>query len=1226
MEDLEQTERDLLERSHQIITLSEYFAWAQRCEEFIKQLEERSRVKRSRLSIGHRQSLVARITRLEGAKTRLERHFMHIGGEYVGTSDYNNAKKLVWREIDTAFENRILTGAVINADYIEPRQFLEDAGSVVLEQVQDVIKRHNSAKVNTTFNGEFVTGDKRANKSINTKNYELFQTSNLYEWYKQHVIEFILASLEDFQERDSGWALSRILNLTVNINKHNPLHAGCYIQLPREIMMKKAVINVKSMDNACFAWSVVAALHPAKEHTYRESSYPHYATVLNLQNIKFPMTLNQIKKFEQLNNLSINVYCTEKTKEQLAILPLRLADKKKEKHVNLLYLQDPRDDNVGHFTWIKNLSRLVSSQLSKHEHKKYLCDRCLHYFSTNEKLEAHVVDCRELNDCAIQLPSEDNKWLSFKNYNRKERVPFVVYADLECVLKKLNTDPRMPTYASQHHEVFSVGYYMHCTYDESLSRYRFHRGKNCVAWFAEQLRNIAHNVKDILSANVPMDFTRDEWENFYSATHCHVCEKPFAPNDTRARDHCHLTGRYRGPAHSDCNLNYKDSHCIPIVFHNLSGYDAHFIIKEIVTAYEGKIDLLPITKEKYISFTKHVKNTEDNERKICVKLRFIDSFKFLNTSLDKLTSFLSNDKLSILQREFSNLSAENFDLLTRKGVFPYEYVDCVDKLQDIWLPPRELFYSSLTGDTVSESDYAHAVNVWQQFSIQTLGEYSDLYLKTDVLLLADIFENFRDSCVASYGLDPAYYYTLPGFTWDAMLKHTCINFELLTDIEMVMFIERGIRGGLSQCSCRYARANNKHMQSYDPSSYLMYFDVNNLYGWAMCQPLPYAEFQWVENISNFDVTTIASDSPTGYIFEVDLEYPQNKHNAHIDLPFCPTHEKPPGKLQPKLVATLYDKKRYVIHYRNLQQCMRHGLRITKIYRILQFAQSSWLRNYIQLNTNFRTHAKNDFEKNLYKLMNNAVFGKTMENVRNHVNVKLLTKWGGRYGAEAMIAKPNFHSRSVFSKNLVAIELRKLKTKFDKPIYVGMSILDISKTCLYEFHYEYMLPLFHNKCKVMYTDTDSLIYHIECNDVYDIMKRDISRFDTSDYPVDNAYGIPRVNKKKLGLMKDENNGAIMTEFVGLRAKMYALRVDGRKDTKKVKGVKSNIIARTITFDDYMLCLRNEIEMTRQQTCIRSKLHEVYTIHETKIALSPYDDKRYVDSTVNTLPWGHYRIPL
>ncbi|XP_036148432.1 uncharacterized protein LOC118647498 [Monomorium pharaonis] len=563
--------------------------------------------------------------------------------------------------------------------------------------------------------------------------------------------------------------------------------------------------------------------------------------------------------------------------------------------------------------------------------------------------------------------------------------------------------------------------------------------------------------------------SKEQLEAYRSATRCHICDKPFAPEDTRVRDHCHLTGRYRDPAHSLC-------------------------------------------------------------------------------------------------------------------VFPYEYVDCVNKLQDMCLPPRASFYSSLTGDTVSESDYAHAKNVWKRFSIRTL---------------ADIFENFRDKCLESYGLDPAHYYTLPGYTWDAMLKY--ITFELLTDIDMVMFIKHGIRGGLSQCSSRHARANNKYMQTYDPLkpySYLMYFDVNNLYGWAMCQPLPYGEFQWVTDVSNFDECVIAPDSPTGYILEVDLKYPRDFHDEHTDIPFCPTRDKLPGKREYKLLATLYDKKRYVIHYRNLQQCTRHGLRIVKIHCILQFAQSPWLCKYIELNTQFRTLAKNDFEKHLYKLMNNAVFGKTMENVRNHVDVKLLTKWAGRYGAETMIAKPNFHSRSIFAENLIAVELKKLEIKLYKPIYV-----------------------------VMYTDTDSLVYLVECEDIYETMKRDIARFDTSDYPIDNTYGMPLENKIVPGLMKDENNSMIMTEFVGLRAKMYALKVDGKKDTKKAKGVKNSVVAQTITFDDYTQCLRDEIEMTRRQSCIRSKMHEVCTVSETKIALSPYDDKRYlIPDSVETLPWGHYRIPL
>ncbi|XP_071631894.1 uncharacterized protein [Temnothorax longispinosus] len=365
-------EQELLEQSTLLNSREDFAAWEQRCDEFIESLEEQSRIKRPRLSIdqssiGLKQSLVACIARLEGLKDSVRQRFVHVGAGYSASET-----GLRWREIDTAFESRILTGAVINSKHIDPRQFLKDAREIVLDRVRNVMQRHDNVKINTVFNGEFVAGDKRANKSIATRNYEVFRESDLHEWYKQHVIEPTLAKLEEFQERDSGWALSRILNLMVNANKYNPLHAGCFVEIPQEIKKKKAVINVRSMDNACFAWSVVAALHPAERHADLESSYPHYTSVLDLTDIEFPMTLDQIKKFENHNNISINVYSIEKKNKKLVILPIRVTDRKMDRHVNLLYVHN---DNVGHFAWIKNLSRLVSSQISKKEHRKYFCDR-----------------------------------------------------------------------------------------------------------------------------------------------------------------------------------------------------------------------------------------------------------------------------------------------------------------------------------------------------------------------------------------------------------------------------------------------------------------------------------------------------------------------------------------------------------------------------------------------------------------------------------------------------------------------------------------------------------------------------------------------------------------------------------------------------------------------------------------------------------------------------------
>ncbi|XP_051173172.1 uncharacterized protein LOC127289339 [Leptopilina boulardi] len=464
--------------------------------------------------------------------------------------------------------------------------------------------------------------------------------------------------------------------------------------------------------------------------------------------------------------------------------------------------------------------------------------------------------------------------------------------------------------------------------------------------------------------------TPQQVSDFNRAVMCHICHQKIPANVKKVRDHCHLTGKYRGAAHESCNLNYQDCQTIPVVFHNLSGYDAHFIIHAISTSFEGHISLLPINKEKYISFIKHVKGSE-------VKFRFIDSFRFMAASLEKLASYL--DEYKIVHSVFANTvsNPDKIKLLTRKGVFPYEYFDSKTKLDETQLPPIEKFYSTLYDAGISDDEYKHAQNVWIEFDCKNLYDYVHLYMKTDVLLLADVFENFREQCVKAYGLDPAHYYTTPGLTWDAMLKYTSIALQLITDIDMVMFVESGIRGGISQCCNRYAKANNPYMDKFDENkdtSYIMYIDANNLYGWAMAQALPYGGFKWVDHVNDTFDFNVPDDSSVGYILEVDLEYPESIHDTHKDMPFCAEKAKPPMSKQEKLLTTLLPKKKYVIHYRTLKQVLSNGIKLVKIHRVLQFKQSTWLKPYIDYNTMMRTNAKNEFEKNLFKLMNNAVYG------------------------------------------------------------------------------------------------------------------------------------------------------------------------------------------------------------------------------------------------------------
>ena len=429
------------------------------------------------------------------------------------------------------------------------------------------------------------------------------------------------------------------------------------------------------------------------------------------------------------------------------------------------------------------------------------------------------------------------------------------------------------------------------------------------------------------------------------------------------------------------------------------------------------------------------------------------------------------------------------------------------------------------------------------------GNIMIFYLKTDVILLANVFEEFRKVCLKNYGLDPAHFYTAPGLAWKACVKKTRIRLELLLDPDMLLMFERGIRGGITQSVNRWAKANNPYMGSDFnpnlPTKYLQYLDANNLYGWAMSQPLPSGGFKWV-NIKPDRISKLAKLKSKGYILEVDVRYPKELHDSHNDLPFMCEKVKINGV--EKLIPNLYDKKRYVIHIRALDQALNHGLVLEHIHRAIEFKQSAWMKEYIDFNTNLRTADKNDFEKDFQTLMNNSVFGKTMENIRKHRNIKLVTNHESYL---KLVMKPNFKSGVRFDKNLMGCEMGKIKVVMNKPVYLGQAILDLSKIVMYEFHYDYMVPKYGKKLYICYMDTDSLIYNIETEDFYKDIADDVpTRFNTSGYNPNRPLPIG-LNKKVIGLMKDELVGEIMTEFVNLRPKNVFIK---KLDQLNIRNVK------------------------------------------------------------------------
>ena len=396
---------------------------------------------------------------------------------------------------------------------------------------------------------------------------------------------------------------------------------------------------------------------------------------------------------------------------------------------------------------------------------------------------------------------------------------------------------------------------------------------------------------------------------------------------------------------------------------------------------------------------------------------------------------------------------------------------------------------------------------------------------------------------------------------------TNIKLELMTDVDMFQFIEKGLRGGISYIANRYGKANNKYMKSYDekaPSKYIMYLDANNLYGWAISQYLPTGGFKWLteKQINNLNLAKYQEDNNKGLILEVDLEYPREFHCLHNDYPLVAEKVKVTEDmlssyskkiaekykistgLVHKLIPTLSNKEKYVLHYRNLQLYTDLGLNITKVHRVLEFNQSAWLKQYIDFNTQKRTNAKNAFEKDFFKLMNNSVFRKTMENIRKRVDVRLVTN---EKKLLKMVAKPTYVSSKIFNENLVAVHKIKETITLNRPAYVGLCILDLSKTLMYDFHYNYIKQKYDNKAKLLFTDTDSLTYEIEARDVYSDFWNDKDKFDNSDYPESSPY-FDKTNKKVIGKFKDEAAGVPICEFVGLRSKMYSYIKDNQKRRK------------------------------------------------------------------------------
>ena len=648
---------------------------------------------------------------------------------------------------DTALKGYLKTFKIDGVGGIDPESFLSSSKQSVIELIKE---QKLPIKIKLILTCKFEKNNPTTGKIDNENGHfqsrvEVITESTDIDEILGVMIGRIIELISVYQKKGSGWKFEVIKRLDININPFNHLSASSFIPLPTALSTKKAIINVKNEhDNECFKWAVTSAVFPRKNPQVLTETVRENAKTFDWTGIRFPVSLKQIDTFERQNNYAINVYGFEGE-----VYPLRISRKQSEETIDLLLLSN---DEGSHYCWIKSMSRLLSSQVSGKQHAREFCRRCLNNFHNKEALDKHQEFCSNHEAVKTVMP-EHGTILKFKHFNRSMRVPFVVYADFECFTEPVSgcmpASDCSSTTKYQSHKPSGFSFLIKC-FDDSIfapilvSQTAESPSSDIPQLFIERLEEEIVDLYRKFKFAKKMVMSPKDRLVYQNAQECHICGGGLG-ND-RVRDHCHLTGKFRGAAHSKCNLDYRVPKFFPVIFHNLSGYDSHLFIKNLGKT-EGKIDCIPTNEEKYISFTKEIVvdsfiDKDGNTRQVKRDQRFIDSYKFMASSLESLVKNLPKES-------FKNLTAchenpEAIELVMRKGVFPYGWFDSFDKLSETELPPIVAFYSKLNGTHISEEDWSHAQKVWEAFDMCNMRDYHDLYLETDVLLLADVFENFRD--------------------------------------------------------------------------------------------------------------------------------------------------------------------------------------------------------------------------------------------------------------------------------------------------------------------------------------------------------------------------------------------------------------------------------------------------------------------------------------------------
>lgn len=809
---------------------------------------------------------------------------------------------------------------------------------------------------------------------------------------------------DEWIRRGSGFVFVKVKSLRLIAAKYQPLSGGgsradqcCSVTLLPKKFRNNAVhiIGSENRSNQCFLDCIRVACTLQRK---RRSKNPRIVDMqghnivsqnqFDTRNLTFPTKIDQLRLFEARNPiLYINVFALTHTKKPpfLYVLYHSKSCEQGKVIVDLLLFRN-------HFFLIRSLLLFLGRT------KRFVCRSCLLVFTKKLTAENHKLHCDHAGR-VYKVPDPSDVKVKFTRKATQMLKEWQVYIDIEtCVKPEVQIKPNGKNRMVHRHEGLAVGAIRICTSNPIHNSDLFLSvGKTCIQDFLCWLDKQNMEMKIIMDEyTLSLQMTSRDWELYLKQDKCEICGTIFSLDTLKVRDHYHLSGKYRAALCNSCNLGVckKTTKDVCVTSHYFGRFDSALVIRSM--AKKARKD-----KSRF----KVIQKGRNNNIVIFYKdWMFTDSYNFLSSSLSNLMRIRMSDEkpngppVFPLIYNSVGLDRKKYKLLCQKQIFPFQMLTGLEVLEQTELPDKASFYDPLKNEAISDNDYEHAHLVWKTFKCKTIQDYLvNVYLKVDVLALANIFEDFRQSQFIQFRIDPSYYFSLPHFSYHAMLKFTGIEFELIQDQDIYAWMRSAIRGGNTFVAQRHAAANLPDLPDYDPTktlSEIRYFDTKALYSFALCQPLPVGGYKWLKPKKvrdfNFDVI-LKNKHRRGYMLEADLIIDNTQHEYLRDFPPLPEHRNPDRtqwsdyqwslaklhhapKISPrKLIAHLGKREHYVCYGEHLLYCLGLGVKIVKIHRILTFRQSCWARPYLQYLINERSKATSNFESNSLKLMANSIY-------------------------------------------------------------------------------------------------------------------------------------------------------------------------------------------------------------------------------------------------------------